>query len=67
MKEKLLIGGIFIGVFIIILLMFEGWYFYRAMGPGTLIIGHVTLSMFVICGVGIFAIVIYNVIEGIHP
>jgi len=61
MKKKVLIGGIFIGVFIIILLLFEGWYLYKAMGPGSLIIGHIALAMFVICGAGIFVLIAYNI------
>lgn len=63
MKKKILIGSIFIGIFIIILLMVEGWYLYQAMGPGALIIGHITLAMFVICSAGIFAIVTYKIKE----
>ena len=61
MKRKILIGGIFIGVFIIILLMIEGWYLYQAMGPGSLIIGHIALAMFIICGASIFALIAYNI------
>ena len=63
MKTKALIVGIFIGVFIIILLILEGLYLYRAMGPGTLVIGHITLAMFIVCGAGIFALIAYNIEE----
>jgi len=63
MKKKILIGSIFIGIFIIILLMVEGWYLYQAMGPGALVMGHITLAMFVICSAGIFVIVTYKIKE----
>jgi hypothetical protein len=66
MKKKILIGSIFIGVFILILLMVGGWYLYQVMGPGTLIIGHITFMMFIICGAGIFVLIAYNIREVIQ-
>ena len=63
MKEKSLIWGTFIGIFILIILIVEGWFLYHAMGPGTLFIGNVTLVMFFICGAGIFLLIAHNIKE----
>jgi len=45
------------------LLLFQGLYIFKLMGPGTLLLGHITLIMFILCCAGIFAMIACNIKE----
>ena len=62
-KNKIVIGNILAGFFLMFILITEGVFLHRAIGPGALFIGNLTIFMFILCSIVLFMIIAIKIKE----